>query len=591
MSLETALLIDLAKIVVAATVMNYIVRIFKQPSLLGYILAGIIMGPIVLGSMVFPFGDGVITLGIPNIEEIIILSELGIAFLLFSIGIETDFSRLISMGKTVVIGGTLQVLVIIASVIGLSEVFGILSFEQSVFIGVILAFSSTMVVVKQLSDSFQINTLHGRLMVGFLILQDILVVFAIPLLQNLGADGSSNFFGIILNSAILIISAVLLNKYIFPRLYRFSLKYSELFYLTAVSNCFVFIQLSLFLGIPIAIGAFFSGLALSTLPYNIEIFSKIRGLRDFFVTIFFVTLGMQLTFNFGAFPIGLLLMIVGIVFILKPLAFYLVSLGSGFGSRVSFLVAAGLAQVSEFSFILAGQGRNAGILSADLFSLLVFVIAVSMVITPYMFNYSNRAYSLFSRISEKIPRKLKHKRFSSRIKKLEKVPVELKDHVIIIGGGTTGYGIAASLKGNVPLVIVDHDSEVITSCINKGFNAVYGAADSEEIMEKINLKDAKLLVIAIPDIKSAIFLADLANKTNPKLVVFARAHYYRNALRLYQNNVDFVVLPHVIGANVFLEKVAEFLETGKLYHVSNLKSEFIKFLEEKSAEEQEHFGL
>ncbi len=594
--MEFTLLIDLGLIVVAATGFGYIARLLKQPSLLAYIIAGIVIGPIGIGALGYSFQG--LPIGISNMQDIRILSELGIAFLLFSIGVELDIRKFFNIGKLVVIGSTIQVAITIAIVILFSMLFpSIISFQQSIFLGVILAFSSTMVVIKLLGDNYQINTLHGRLLIGFLLVQDFLVILAIPLLQDIGNILAPSVLAMVLiKIMILIAAAAVINRHLLPRIFKFSLDYQEEFYLAALSSCFIFIALAILMDLPVAIGAFVGGIALSTLPYNTEIFNKIRGLRDFFVIIFFVSLGMQLTFSFAAIPLALIVFIIAMVLIIKPLFYYLFTLFSGYGSRVSLMVALALANVSEFSLIVAQMGFDptnsaASILSEGLFSVTILAITISMILAPYLMRSHTKMNKVFEKASIHLPKKLKRKRFGAKLSSLENIPSKLKGHILILGGGTMGINIAKAVYKHYPTLVLDQDSEVVYSCIRQGIKASYGDAEEIDILSKTNPKEAKLVILAIPNIKAALKVLDFVKKENKKVPVFARAHYYNDSLKLYENGVDFVCMPHIIGGNIFLENIGKFLESGKLSTVVNLQDEYLKYLHEKAKEERQHFGF
>ncbi len=584
---ELIILFDLGIILLAATIFHYLARMFKQSPLLSYMIAGLIIGPMILGS--FGISIGGIPIGINAVsKEILLLSELGVAFLLFSVGVETDLSKVKELGKIVVVGSFVQVVVTALVVIFSTLFLGMLSFEQSLYLGLILAFSSTMIVVKMLSDARQINTLHGRFMIGFLLMQDVLVILAMPLLANIQQILSPLLIITLLIQAIAIIAlAFILAKFIYPRFFKFAVQSEELLFLGAVSVCFIFLFLSTALNFSPAIGAFVAGVSLSTLPYSLEVFHKIRGLRDFFATIFFVTLGIQITPEFISFPIQIILLIVFVVFILKPLIYYLITLFSGYGGRISLIVALGLAQVSEFSFILAHQGKAILDQTPGLYSFILLIVAISMALTPYFMSYGNSAYLHANRfISRFLKPSIRTNKLSRRMKELEKLPPKMKDHIVVVGGGAMGSSIADALHKNHSLVVVDHDSEVILKCIGKGMNSLYGSIDNLEIWQKINLKEAKMLILAIPDMKESLYLLDYARKINPKIVVFARAHHYKDALDLYNRGVDFVAMPLIMASNLFLKNIANFLKTGMLDKTESLRDEFIEYLKEKVKEER-----
>ncbi len=580
--LDLALLWDLGLILLVATLMSYLMRALKQPSFMAYIVAGLIIGPIGLGALNLSIGS--LPIGVTNLSQVLILSELGIAFLLFSVGVETDFHKMFEMGRTLIIGTLLQVAITVLFVAGATTAFQILSFQEAVYLGVILAFSSTMVVVKLLSEKHQINTLHGRLMIGFLLVQDVLVILAMPMLANMSSMLSPILLlPLLAQAAALIIIAFLLSRFVYPHLFKFAAQNDELLFLAGVSSCFVFIGIAYFLNFSIAVGAFIAGIALSRLPYNLEVVHKIRGIRDFFATIFFVTLGMQITFGFAAFPLPLILFIFVVAFLLKPALFYATTLFSGYGGRISAMVALSLVPVSEFSFVIANQGyaNGTGVLAQTpgLYSLILLTIAVSMAATPYLMEHSTAVYSRARKLS--FWNLLRFAQFSRKLSNLESLPAGLRSHVAIAGSGTMGFGIASALHKIHPLVVVDHDSKKIMRNIREGINAIYGSAENQEVWEKVNLKDAKLLVIAIPDMEASLRLLKHAKALNPSIVVFARSSDYSYALKLYENGTDFVIMPYVVATNVFLEKIAAFLESGKLHEISKLRDEFITYLREE----------
>ena len=588
------LFIDIAKIIIAAAVVTILLRKFRQPTLFTYILAGVIIGPLVLGAAKVNLLGTIYTLGISQITpEITLLSALGTAFLLFSIGIETSIKRLATIGKPILIGTIIQVFAIIGITIALTVPTSLLPFDQALFIGTIIAFSSTMIIVKILSDKNEINTLSGRIMVSILLLQDFLVVLLVPLLVNASSIGNPFFIGwIIFKSLLLFGIAIFMNRFIFPHIFRIAVEEQELFFLISIATAFLFIGLHYLLDIPMAICAFVGGLSLSTLPYNLEIFAKIRALRDFFITIFFVALGLQLQFSFGEMPIILMVIIALVIFLIKPLVLYLVMMFAGYGSKMAVKVGISLGQVSEFGFDLAVIGGAAGIglLSSGLFSFVITITAISMIITPYLTTSSSKIANFFYGSAENIPLTLKKSFFSRRIDELENVRHKkvLKDHIIIIGGGTVGRGLAKALNNTHHTVVVDNDPEVVSQGIKDGYNFVYGTSENPAIWEKLDLKDAKLIVVTILDHKEALNMVKSARNARPNITIFAMAHYFSHALDLYKHKVDFVAMPSIAGSNMFLQNISSYIETGKLYRINNFETEFMKYLEDQAEEEKRY---
>jgi len=580
MVLEITLLVDLAVIILAGTVMGCLAKTLKQPVIVSYLLAGLVIGP--LGFRL-----------IANTADIMLFSELGVAFLLFAVGIETDIAKMVRLKGTIIGGAMLQVFLTAGIVFGIMQAFA-MPFMESVYLGLILAFSSTVIVVKILTSRNEVSTLHGRLIIGFAVVQDALAVLLLPVLARpetiMQLNVAATFF---LSIFSLFAMAYLLNRHVLPKVLRYFANTAELFYLIIVSVCFLFISLSVFFDFSIAVGAFIGGISLSSLPYNVEASSKIRGLRDFFSTIFFVSLGMQIGLGFGNFPVVLLLIMLAVVYILNPLIYFLISLFAGYGGRIAFLIGMALGQASEFSFILASQALALGQMSQSAYSVALLVITVSMMTTPYLIENSNLVYNRLEHVLDNILSPAKRAYLRQRLRKLEKLPQkkDMKGHVVLVGAGVFGSGLISLLKSYGTFIVVDHNPHVVTDLIEKKQHAIYGSPDNDEVWEKVSLEKAGLLIITIPNIKEAVGLIRRAKKLNPKIVVFARAHYYGDALKLYESNADFVCMPHVIGSNVFLRKIADFMETGKLSAIVNLEEEYVQFLREKAKEEKKRLGF
>ena len=593
------LLTHLAVMIIAATIVYALLKKLKQPSLFAYIVAGIIIGPLMLGKIDFIAMGLPFQLGIPAItEEVMLLSELGVAFLLFSVGIETSVKKLLKIGKPIMIGTIFQVIAVIGITIAFTGLTGLLSLEQGLFVGAIVAFSSTMIVIKLLSDKRETNTLNGRIMISILLLQDFLIILVVPMLANITTISNPMFLLPILgNSLLLIFIAIIANRIVFPILFKVAAEEQELFLLASISTAFIFIGISLMLDIPISIGAFIGGLALSTLPYNLEIFSKIRALRDFFLTIFFVTLGVELTFNFGSLSPLLMIIIFVIIFAVKPFIMFLLTLVSGYGSKMGVRVGMSLGQVSEFRFILAAIGvttigsNGLPIIGADLFSFLITAIALSMIITPYLTTSSSRVAQFFYKEAKHLPKSMHRSFFERKIEELQKIPSKkaLKDHIIIIGGGTVGRGLAKSLiRTGKQVLVVDHDPEVVRQGVKDGLPYIYGTSEHEALWGRVDLKDAKLLLITVLNMEEAISVIKQAKIIAPKLKIFATSHYFTETLAFYKQGVDFVSMPSIIGSNMFLQNIYTFIETGKLHHIQNFKDEYLRYLEDQVEEERRY---
>ncbi len=563
---------DLGIVIVFGTLMGCVAKLLKQPMLIAYIVAGIIISPIGLALITSPL-------------EIAILAELGVAFLLFTIGIQSNFGQLFKLKNTIIIGSLTQVVTTTGIVLVLMYLAG-LGFTESLYLGLILAFSSTAIVVKQLSNMNLISTLHGRLIVGFALVQDTLAILLLPILAAQQMTFSFSMAGNILLSFIVLAGlAVLLNRLVLPRLLKRFEKTKELFYLILLSCCFAFIYLSNVLNFSIVVGAFIGGLNLSALPYSKEASDRITGLRDFFATIFFVSLGMQASLAFFGLPIAILLLMFLVVYFLNPLIYFFISLASGLKSKSALFVGLALGQASEFSFILANQGFRLGQISPGLFSASILVITVSMASTPYFMEHNEGIYSFLNKIGKHFFPVIYRTKFGKKEEKLEYLPKKpLEKHTVIMGTGVLGQQLVSALKETHSLIAVDHDSNVVQKLINKKLPIVYGEANNREVWQKVGLAKAKVLLLTIPDTNKVATVIQNAKKTNPEIVAIAKARNFKDALELYKSDADYVVLPEVIGSNTLLKHLTHFLETGQRNRISNLQDEFVTYLNEKAKE-------
>ena len=584
-----ALFISLAEIIIFATIASIILRKLNQPNLFSYIIAGILIGPLVLGSMDLSWLNLPFALGIKEITpEIKLLSELGAAFLLFSIGIETSVKRLMGMGKPLLVGTFLQVIGVIGVTVLFTNITGLVSLEASLFIGTIIAFSSTMVVIKLLADSKETNTLNGRVIISILLIQDILVILFVPLLQNFSQITNPYFFApIIGKSLLLVLIAFFSNKFIFPRLFNVASKENEVFFLSSISTAFLFIGVSFVLDIPITVGAFIGGLALNNLPYNTAIYSKIRALRDFFLTIFFVSLGAGLTFSFSSLGIQLMLTIIILIFIFKPLVFFFVSLLSGYGSRLGLEVGLSLAQVSEFGFVIAGIALSAGIFSLDLFSFIIAVSAFSMILTPHIMHFAPKAANFASLNLNKLFKINEIKLLNKRIEGLRKISdkEKLKNHIVIVGGGLVGRKLARKLKLNHKIIIVDSDPEVVTEGKKEGLPFVYGTSEDAELLDALDLESAKLVVITMTVHKEATSFVEVIKKVSKEVSIFAASAHFYDSIDFYDKGVDFVSMPIFSGIDELYKKIDSFRSKEKIFVNEKARLANLKYIKEEAIEE------
>lgn len=572
----TQILLELGLITVVATLLAGLAHVLKQPLVLAYLLAGVLIGPtFTIQTMWGPIliGAGLIT----TTELITLLSALGISFLLFSIGVESEFIQFLKSSREVVVIGILQVFLSVLLMLGIFTFFPI-DPTTALYLAVIMAFSSTTVIVKVLSEKNVLHTIPGRLLITILLVQDFLVVLAIPLL-NIDPAQSSSILVTLTKAVGLLVVAYLFHRYVFPRIFTHASHSHELLFLSSLSIAFIFMEFSQLLGFSPAIGAFLAGLSISTLPINLEVSSKIRGLKDFFATIFFVSLGLQFGLNFSSISWTIVLLLILGVIVIKPLITALLLLAAGYGGKIALISGLTLGQISEFSFILATQGLLNHQIDSTAFSAVVLVTGLSLVITPRL-NDSGIPLYEFLKKRLGIHFQSLHLTWNRKLSRLASLPNKsaMKNHVVILGMGRMGQSLVSELHHYYPVVGVDNDPEVIEKLILSGKRAIYSEAANSELWQRLNLKEAKLLVITIPNINHALFSLKEARLINPKIPVFARASYPKDALILYDHQVDHVILPYTIASNILLRDINEFMHTGETIYSGSFKDEFLDYL-------------
>lgn len=572
---EITLLTDMGVIIVAATILAFVAAGLKQPLIPAYIIAGVMIGP--LGTQML-FGETLIS------DPVFVraLSELGITFLLFTVGIELELSRLKDVGRAALLIGSAQVAMTFILGFGAAVLLGFGSVE-SIYLGLILAFSSTMVVIKILSDRDEIETLHGRIMLGILLMQDIVVVIVLSLL---GSTSTGIDAGVIADSLLkaagLFSLAIVISRYIAPKILHLVSKSAELVFLTSLAFALTFALSSHILGFSTAIGGFLGGMSLAVFPYNLEVANRIKPLRDFFAIMFFVSLGMQFSpiKDLGALILPVIVFSV-LVLVLKPIIISFLAIMTGYEKRTSFLSGAGLGQVSEFGLILA-----IGLLATNpdtiVFPMTLILGILTISLTPYLIRYGNSLYVPFSGILSRLEMisPTKNKIELENLKKKE-----LKNHVVVFGAHIIGMEVIEKLQEmDKPFVVVDHNPEIIKKLIRKNVPAIYGDLEDTEILQRVNLEGAKLVISTVPDEEDSLFVIKKTKEANSKAIVFVTAKTLSHAIRFYREGADFIIHLKLLGGKEASERLMDALEGGQK-SVIKKKIKEIEYLEKKRRDE------
>lgn len=489
----------------------YILGKFKIPAIVGFLIAGTIIGP---------YGTELIK----DPQKVELIAEIGVILLMFTIGIEFSIPRLISLKKEVFLFGSLQVLLTIIVIAAISQLVLSSSLNLSVFYGFIVALSSTAIVMKLLSDRGDLNAPHGKISLGILLFQDLCVVPLMLFTQMLsGQEGELYNLLIVILKIVLILSVIFIfSRTVVPFILHEIVKTRsrELFIITTIFICLGTAFFTSKLGLSLALGAFLAGVVLSESEYSAQAVSDILPLKEIFSGIFFISVGMLLDLNYIKSNILETTLIVGTIFFFKALVIMVVVYFFIHSFKISMKSALALSQIGEFSFVLAFTGKSLGLLDANTYQSFVSASVITMLFTPLIIKYSP---NLIDYIVQKPPFK-----FLERTRKIRETDIVVKksNHVIIIGFGLNGRNLARVLKEtNIPYVVLELNPDTVRKMKKKGEPIYYGDGTSAEILHKLGIKRAKVLVITISDPNAARKIVQLAKIENPKIHIIVRTRF------------------------------------------------------------------
>lgn len=517
------LLQDLVVIFSIAVVVVFICNRLKIPSIVGFLITGVFAGPSILG-----IGGGAV--------EVHLLAEVGIVLLLFTIGLEYSIKNLLQIGRTVLLGGTLQVLITIAVFAGfLFYLKG--NVHQAIFYGFVISLSSTAIVMKIYQEKLELDTAHGRAVLAILIFQDIIVVpmmLVTPLLAGVEGVSHGTGLGFALKSVGLILFIFVAYKWAVPWIfYQLAKSRSrELFILSAVVTCFAIAGLTYSLGLSLELGAFIAGLLISETEYSYETIGNIIPFRDVFASIFFISIGMMLDLSF-LFDAWQLILAGGLIIIfVKFLIAAAVVLFLGFSLATAIIVGFSLCQIGEFSFILSKVGFDQNIFSGVEYQAILAMAIITMVISSFIINFSGPIADFLMKTGAM--KWLDHKTYSMRRAPVDPTDVAPVDHLIIIGYGINGRNVAKSARiAGIPYTIIETNPETVKKEAAKGEHIIYGDASNEEVLKHANVIEARVLVTTIPDAPSTRKVIFTTRKLNPDVHIIARTRFIQEVNDLY----------------------------------------------------------
>jgi len=531
-------LISISLIIGIAALLTILARVIKQPPIISYLIAGIVVGPLFLG-FVQP--------GLINSDLIRTFAHMGVALLLFIVGLSLDFRVFKDVGGVSVLAGLGQIT--LTAIIGFFIAIGIgLANITALYIAVALAFSSTVVVIKLLSDKREMSTLHARIALGILIVQDFVAAIAlmiIPILQ----EASPNVVILQLAKIIgLIIAIFLFSTYILRSLLHYVAKNQEVLFLTGIAWALIISTLFSQLGLSLEIGALIAGMSLASSKYTLELGGKIKPLRDFFVILFFVYFGSQLAPPITRVLINKALLLSAFVLLGKPLIIMGFLRAFGYKKRTNFLAGTSLAQISEFSLILVLIGFTLGHLTQEIMSLVVLVSLITIAISSYSIYY---AHTIFNKLSGLL------NIFEGKKERREIKKEEIYD-VVLFGYNRIGHRLLETLKEKeANFIVIDYDPKVIMDLSKRGINCIYGDASDKEFIDELKLDKAKLVISTIPEEDSNLTIKERLDEVKSDAIFIATAEQVPEALDLYKAGVDYVLIPHLLGGDYISSMVEE----------------------------------
>jgi Kef-type K+ transport system membrane component KefB/Trk K+ transport system NAD-binding subunit len=528
------LFIELSLIVFIATLIAIIMRMLKQPLIVAYIVSGILVGPYFLDVL-------------HATEAVELFSKIGISILLFIVGLNLNPETIKETGKASLIAGAAQM-----GITGVLGFFLVRSFGfdtvSALLCALALSFSSTIIVLKILSDKGDLGKLYGKISIGILLVQDIVATVALLAVAVIGAGEATEIgfgatiFDLLVKGSLVFIVLYLISKYILPKLSAYLAQSQELLFLFSIAWGLGLAALFYKVGFSIEIGALVAGVTLSVSTYAFEIGSRMKPLRDFFIIIFFILLGSQLVFSDIPSLIVPIITLSIFALIIKPLIVVSAMNLAGYRARTGFMSGISLAQISEFSLILMALAFSFGIVDERTVSMIAMVAMISIVGSTYLATYVDHLHLNMKGL-------LRFFAFKRKTQREPKLATEASD-MIIFGYDRVGFDfVDAAQKLDGSYLVVDFNPHSITKLQAAQIPFRFGDAEDVEFLGEICLQDAKIVVSTIPDYKTNFLLLRTYRKTNAEGVIILISHDIRQAKELYLNGATYVIMPHYLGAH------------------------------------------
>lgn len=521
---------DFVLIVVAGFLGGILARLLRLPLLVGYVAAGIVVGPNTTGPTVV------------EVHDIELLAELGVALLLFSLGLEISIRDLGPVRRVAAIGGPIQI--IATTALGAAgAVWGLgMPFTEAIWFGAMVSVSSTMVVLKTLAAQGVTSTLASRVMIGFLVIQDLAVIPMLVILPALGSpDGLAwKVTKAIAIAAVFLAAVVFTGTKLLPKLLRQVLAWGsrELFLISVVAISVGIGYVTSLVGLSFALGAFVAGLILSESEFSHQALSDVVPLRDIFGLLFFVSVGMLFDPAFAMANAGMITLVVLAIFAGKALLIGGITRAFAYRNMAPWIVGLGLSQIGEFSFVLARTGFSGGLISKPAYDISLTCTVLTMALSPIVSGLAlpmGRAW-----------RRWRKPAIATR--EITLPQSALKDHVIIGGFGRTGRGAAEALRtAGIPTLVVESNHDSMTDVTAAGHRAIWGDIERDQILHAARVEQARVLMLTMPNQDTIHIAIERARKANPELIIVARALREHHIAELQALGVSAIVQPEFEG--------------------------------------------
>lgn len=558
--MATSFFVELSIIITLALVVSGLLRLFRQPLIIGYIITGVLAGPYALNLM-------------SSQESITTFAEIGIAVLLFIVGLNLNPRAAKDYGNVAVIAGIGQI--VFTSLISLAILLALgFSLITSLYLAVAVTFSSTIIITKLLSDRGELDALYGRISIGFLIIQDIVAMGILLVVSSVSAGDTLT--QILLNNIVkgvgLAIALYLIGDRVLPKITKAIAHSQEYLLLFSIGWCMAVASLFYAVNFSMEVGALLAGITLAMSPYRHEISFKLKPLRDFFIVLFFIILGSQMIFADVVRYLVPAIVLSLFILVGNPLIVLLILGKMGYHRRIGFYAGLTVAQISEFSLILMAMAVRIGHVPSDILSLITVVGLVTFVGSTYLILYADRIYGVLGPYL---------KIFERKANIIDPHASELKEKhdVVLIGCNRIGLDILHALTQihKTKVLVIDYDPDVVDRLQAQGIDSLYGDAGDTELLEELDLNNVKMVISSSSDTQVNLLLIDKLRRKNPRIIIINVAHHTADALRLYEEGSSYVLMPHLVASKHFstmLESTKFELERffdEKLKHVTYLQ--------------------